>query len=163
MSVGSNPTSSASTACPAIAGLEARFTLSQTGTDTGPTWTETGLSQKIAELQRRIAGRQEILAAESKLPLVRCEVEQLSRGQRPPTALLPLAGQPPTPLATLYRAARRKLDALLDLVAGKDDAVKADAADKAELAELQSKVAAARESGLQRLADPAAMKWCGDE
>ena len=59
--------------------------------------------------------------------------------------------------------ARAKLDQLCDLVAGKADAEKQNAADQAELARLQAKMGEARKAALERLADPQAMKWCGDE
>ena len=142
----------------------ARQTLIETADNTEPDPALAKVGARIEEVKHRIGSRREVLEAEAKVPLVKRECEQLARGDRPPSySSVNQPGQQPTPLATLYRAARRKLDELFELVAAKPDAEKANAADEAELQRLQAKAAEAHQAALLRLCQPENMRWTGGE
>jgi hypothetical protein len=122
------------------------------------------LAGKMAELESRIRSRHEVLAAESKVAAARAQCEKIASGDRPSDfSSYHQPGQQRPPLATLYRAARARLDQLLDLVARKPDAARDNQRDLEELAQLKVKLGETQHAALVRLADPKAMKWCGDE
>ena len=62
-----------------------------------------------------------------------------------------------------YRQARAKLDELMGLLAGRQDAETANAKDIAELAKLNVKLQAANETRKARMFQVENMRWCGDE
>jgi len=119
------------------------------------------LAAKIAELEHRIRGREPILGAEGQATLARAECEKLARGDRPSDfSSYHQPGQQRPPLAALYRAARARLDSLLDLVARKPDAIRDNQRDLEELTQLRVKLAETQRASVDRLADPKAMRWC---
>jgi hypothetical protein len=134
-----------------------RRTLIETGAETVVDPQSRKLSERITRLREAIAARSPTLDAEAAAKRQRAICERIAAGDvEPPKEY---AGS----VARFYRGARTTLDRLLDLVAGKADAVAANQRDQEELAVLQGKIGEARQAALLRAADPRAMRWCGDE
>lgn len=140
----------------------ARRVLIETGTATGQDAEVLRIGARIEAVQRRIREREPILRAEGGVAAVRQECEALARGDRPPDGRTYQFGAEPPTLKSLYQAARKRLDKLLGLAARKPDAIRANEQDRQELARLQGQAAEAQRRALARLADPTAMRWCGE-
>jgi hypothetical protein len=144
----------------------AKRVLGETAADRQPDSELVKLGANIEETQRRIAARRPTLQAEELIKQQRALCERLAGGGVSPPYT---PGQPLTADAKLswikqtYRAARVRLDQLIDLVSGKADAEKQNASDQAELARLQAKVMEVQQSALLRMCKPEAMRWVGDE
>lgn len=111
----------------------------------------------IGQIRSRIASRRPALQAESELPIVRAQCEQAGRGELRPEAV----GLPAGSLhRDIYSRIRQKLDALMQLAAGRAEAERQNAIDEQELAVLEERLADAGQRAREKLMDPKAMKWC---
>lgn len=121
-----------------------------------PADTTAAIASRQQIVRRQISERQETLTAEAQAAEVQKQCERAAKGELVPVQV----GLPPsTSNAGIYRFLRTKLDRLLDLASGRQTAEKQNAADEAELSNLQAQLEQARRAYLDQVSDPVAMKW----
>ncbi len=135
--------------------------LYQSTPDQRPDSTAQALQQQIEQVKARISERRPVLQAEELIVKQRAHCESLARGDiSPPITPGALTVDDKSAwLTRAYRAARARLDELMGLLAGRQDAETANAKDIAELGKLNVKLQAANESRKARMFAVENMRW----